>query len=310
MSLSFVFPGQGSQSLGMLQALAESYPLVAQTFEEASDVLGYDMWKLSQEGPEEELNRTAKTQPALLAAGTAVARVWATQGGARALLCAGHSLGEYSALVYAGALEFGAALKLVEARGRAMQAAVPPGAGAMAAIIGLDDATVESVCRQAAQGQVVAAANYNAPSQVVIAGHAEAVARALGLAKEAKAKRALKLAVSVPSHCELMRSAVEILARQLAAAQLEAPEVAVLHNVDAAPRKTPAEMSEALQEQLYRPVRWVQCVEKIAAEGASVVVECGPGKVLTGLNKRIAKAPAYFCVQDPKSLDEALQAIA
>jgi [acyl-carrier-protein] S-malonyltransferase len=288
----------------MLKDLAGSFDTVKQTFEEASDVLGYDMWKLAQEGPEEELNTTERTQPALLTAGVAVSRVWQAQGGAQPIVCAGHSLGEYTALVFAGALDFATGLELVEARGQFMQGAVPQGTGAMAAILGLPDEQVEAVCAEAAQGEVVSPANFNAPGQVVIAGHAAAVDRAIEGAKAAKAKRALKLAVSVPSHCELMRPAVDKLAERLGA--IGTPTVAVIHNVDAHSRSDSAAIADALKEQLYKPVRWVQCMEKIAADGATAIVECGPGKVLVGLNKRIVKEAKHVCVQDAKSLDEAL----
>lgn len=308
MTHAFVFPGQGSQSVGMLAELACVYPLVKQTFEEASDTLGYDLWKLSQDGPEDDLNQTDKTQPAMLAGGIAAARVWQTQGGTQAGICAGHSLGEYTALVYAGSLDFKDALKLVEARGRYMQEAVPAGEGAMAAVLGLDDEQVIAICDSVAQGEVLSAANFNSPGQVVIAGQSAAVARAVEASKQAGAKRALLLAVSVPSHCELMRPAEQRLREDLAALLLEIPEIPVIHNVDAAARDSAEAIGEALCEQLYRPVRWVDCVSHIA-QTAETLVECGPGKVLSGLNKRINKQLQTLNILDPKSLDKALEVL-
>jgi [acyl-carrier-protein] S-malonyltransferase len=292
----------------MLAELAEVYPLVRQTFEEASDVLHRDLWQLAQQGPEEDLNRTDLTQPAMLAAGMAVARVWAAQGGEPAMLCAGHSLGEYTALVYSGALAFGEAISLVAARGRFMQEAVPPGSGAMAAILGLDDEQVRAVCAKAAQDQVVSAANFNAPGQVVVAGHSAAVDRAVAQAKAAGAKRAVKLAVSVPSHCELMRPAEARLRERLDSAEIQMPDIPVIHNVDVAVQPDTAAIHRALGEQLHQPVRWVDSVRKLAEEGIHTIIECGPGKVLTGLNKRIAKNLECLCVADAKSLEQALGA--
>ncbi len=309
MNIAFVFPGQGSQSVGMLADLAAVYPVIKHSFEEASDALGLDLWKLSQQGPEEELNRTEHTQPALLAAGVAVSRLWREQNGAPARLCAGHSLGEYTALVHAGALDFAEALRLVAARGRFMQEAVPAGQGAMAALLGLDDETVRRVCAEVARDQVVSAANYNAPGQVVVAGHSEAVERALEKAREAGARRAVKLAVSVPSHCELMRPAERRLSAELENTPLHAPSLPVIHNVDAEARTDATGIRRALGEQLYQPVRWVDCVRSMAEREVQVLIECGPGKVLTGLTKRIVKGLDSLAVHDCRSLDTALNTV-
>ncbi|NIR32370.1 MAG: ACP S-malonyltransferase [Gammaproteobacteria bacterium] len=307
MKLGLVFPGQGSQSVGMLADLAATYPQVQATFGEASEVLGYDLWSLVRDGPETTLNETERTQPAMLAAGVAVWRVWNSSGGASPAVAAGHSLGEYTALVCTGALEFAHAVELVAERGRLMQAAVPAGEGAMAAVLGLPDERVREVCEAAAQGEVVAPANFNAPGQVVIAGHAGAVERALTLAREAGAKRAVKLAVSVPSHCNLMRPAAERLAERLDATVLAAPSAAVLHNVDAAPHEDAAELRAALREQLYNPVRWVDTIQRMAQEGVDTVIECGPGKVLAGLVKRIDRRITALPLPDAKTLEAALE---
>lgn len=306
LSLAIVFPGQGSQSPGMLSELAASYPLVNETFAEASDVLGYDLWTLTQDGPEEELNRTDKTQPAMLAAGVAVWRVWQHAGGAVPGVLAGHSLGEYSALVCAGALEFSEAISLVEERGRCMQSAVPAGVGAMAAILGLDDATVTDVCYRAAAGEVVSPVNFNSPGQVVIAGNAAAVERAIVLAKEAGAKRALPLAVSVPSHCALMQPAAEQFAERLAQTTISTPAIAVMQNVDAAIHEQPDVIRENLAKQLYCPVQWVLSVQHLSGQGVTRIVEAGPGKVLAGLCKRIDKSIASASIFDSASLAAAL----
>lgn len=308
-SFSIVFPGQGSQSVGMLAELAAAHPLVRQTFEEASQAVGVDLWKMSQEGPEEELNRTRHTQPAMLAAGVAVWRVWSGQGGPTPAVTAGHSLGEYSALVAAGALEFAAAAQLVARRGEFMQEAVPAGAGAMAAVLGLDDEAVIELCARAAQGAVVEAVNFNSPGQVVIAGDSAAVERAVALAKEAGAKRALLLPVSVPSHCALMRPAAERLAGELDGVELAAPRLPVLHNVDVAEAADAAAIRDKLTRQLYSPVRWVETVREIAGRGVGLVIEAGPGKVLTGLSKRIDKRLEAVAVFDPAGLEKALEAI-
>ena len=305
-TLAIVFPGQGSQSIGMLSGLAASYPLVNETFTQASDVLGYDLWKLSQDGPKDELNRTDRTQPAMLAAGVAVWRVWQQENGALPGVMAGHSLGEYSALVCAGAMEFSDAVSLVEGRGRCMQSAVPAGVGAMAAILGLDDETVADVCNRAAESEVVSPVNFNSPGQVVIAGNADAVQRAIGLAKEAGAKRALPLAVSVPSHCSLMQPAAEQFAERLAQTSIGTPSIPVIQNVDAARHDQPDAIRENLEKQLYRPVQWVLSVQNMGGQGVTRIVEAGPGKVLAGLCKRIDKSIASAAVFDPASLAAAL----
>ena len=301
-----VFPGQGSQSVGMLSALAQTFTLVSETFREASDTLGYDLWKLVMVGPEAELNRTDRTQPAMLAAGVAVWRIWQAQGGKRPALMAGHSLGEYTALVCADALVFTDAIALVAERGRCMQEAVPAGSGAMAAILGLEDAQVVDVCAGAAEGHVVAAVNFNSPGQVVIAGDAAAVQRAMELAKAAGAKRALPLPVSVPSHCELMRPAAERFAGQLQRTVIKPPAIPVIQNVDVMVHESPDAIREALKQQLYSPVQWVKTVEKMREEGIQRVIEAGPGKVLAGLCKRINKELEAVAVYDPDSLNAAL----
>ncbi|WP_297527002.1 ACP S-malonyltransferase [Thiohalobacter sp.] len=306
--MATVFPGQGSQSVGMLAALAEAWPQVQETFAEASEVLGEDLWALVQQGPAEALNRTDRTQPAMLAAGVAVWRVWQAAGGPMPVAMAGHSLGEYSALVAADTLPFADAVKVVEARARAMQEAVPEGTGAMAAILGLDDDQVRALCEAEAQGQVLEPVNFNSPGQVVIAGHAEAVARATAAAKAAGARRALVLPVSVPSHCTLMAPAAERLAEVLAGVKIIKPRIPVLHNVDVATHDDPDGIREALRLQLHSPVRWVETIRALAAGGASTVIELGPGKVLTGLNKRIDRQLQALAVEDPDSLAAALQA--
>lgn len=305
-TLAIVFPGQGSQAVGMLSELAASYPLVNETFAQASDVLGYDLWKLTRDGPEDELNETDRTQPAMLAAGVAVWRVWQQAGGAVPGVMAGHSLGEYTALVCAGAMDFADAISLVEQRGRYMQSAVPAGVGAMAAILGLDDATVADVCNRAAAGEVVSPVNFNSPGQVVIAGNADAVQRAIGLAKETGAKRALPLAVSVPSHCALMQSAAEQLAERLAQTGISTPSIPVIQNVDAARHDQPNAIRDNLKKQLYSPVQWVLTVQNMGGQGVTRIVEAGPGKVLAGLCKRIDKSIASAAVFDPDSLSAAL----
>lgn len=306
-SLALVFPGQGSQHLGMLRELAERYSVVRTTFEEAADALGYDLWHVVQEGPAEALNATACTQPALLTSSVAVWRVWQELEGPRPIAMAGHSLGEYSAMVCAGALSFAEGVRLVKLRGEAMQEAVPAGQGAMAAVLGLDDSAVENACRDAAQGEVVAAVNYNAPGQVVVAGQATAVERAITLCQEAGAKRAMPLPVSVPSHCALMKPAAERLAEAMAALEFKAPRYTVIQNVDAQAHADVDTLRTRLIEQLYRPVRWTACIEAMVAQGAQVFIECGPGKVLTGLNKRIARGTKGLAVNDPDSLSAALE---
>jgi [acyl-carrier-protein] S-malonyltransferase len=310
MTFAFVFPGQGSQSVGMLSALASAEPLVQETFAEASEVLGYDLWKLCQEGPEELLGSTERTQPAMLAAGVATWRVWRKHGGGLPAAMAGHSLGEYSALVASGALDFKTAATLVQFRGQAMQAAVPAGQGAMAAILGAEDADVEAACAEAAQGEVVQAANFNSPGQIVIAGAASAVDRAIELVKERGAKRAIKLPVSVPSHSTMMAPAAEKLAQRLSQTHFDAPQVRDIYTVDVRKHGDAGSIREALVQQLVKPVRWTQTIQAIVASGARVIVECGPGRVLTGLNRRIEKNKeiAMLAIEDGDSLQAALQA--
>lgn len=308
MTFAFVFPGQGSQSVGMLSQLAGSEPLVQETFAEASEVLGYDLWQLCQQGPEESLGATERTQPAMLTAGVATWRVWRKHGGPMPSAMAGHSLGEYSALVCSGALDFKTAVALVQFRGQAMQAAVPAGQGAMAAILGLDDADVEAACAEAAQGEVVQAANFNSPGQVVIAGGAAAVDRAIEVLKSKGAKRAIKLPVSVPSHSALMQPAAERFAEKLKSIQFAQPQVKDIYTVDVRTHQDAAGIREALVQQLVKPVRWTETVRAILGGGAKVLVECGPGKVLTGLNRRIEKNKdiAMLAIEDSESLQQAL----
>lgn len=304
---AFVFPGQGSQTLGMLADLATQYPIVEATFSEASSVLGYDLWQLVQQGPAEELNKTWQTQPALLAASVAIFRVWQQQGGKAPAIMAGHSLGEYSALVCAGVLAFQAAIRLVELRGKLMQEAVPEGTGAMSAIIGLDNAAIAKACEESAQGQVVSPVNFNSPGQVVIAGNKEAVERAGAACKAAGAKRALPLPVSVPSHCALMKPAADKLAIALQEITFSAPQVPVVNNVDVRTETDPEALRSALVRQLYSPVRWTESVEFMAAQGVTLLLEVGPGKVLTGLTKRIVDTLTAAAVNDAASLTAALE---
>jgi [acyl-carrier-protein] S-malonyltransferase len=303
MHLAFVFPGQGSQSVGMLAALAAEYPEVTATFEEASEVVGYDLWDLTQRGPEEQLNRTQHTQPAMLAAGVAVWRVWQHRQGETPLVMAGHSLGEYTALVCTGSLRFDSAVALVAERDRLMVEAVPEGQGAMAAVLGLDLTKVVEICEAAAQGEVVEAANLNA-RQVVIAGHAAAVERAIGLARQMGAKRAMRLADSIP--CSLMRPAAERLAKSLERVEIGAPMIPVIQNTDAQAHQDPVAIREALIEQLYRPVRWTAIMQRLADQHIDMLVEAGPGKVLTGLAKRTLPGAKAYPVFDPETLDQAL----
>lgn len=306
MSLAFVFPGQGSQTVGMLKDLAENFSEVNSTFQEASDALGYDLWSLIQEGPADKLNSTDVTQPAMLASGVATWRVWQAKGGAIPQIMAGHSLGEYTALVCAGSLDFIDAVKLVSQRGKFMMKAVPAGTGAMAAILGMDDAAVRQVCLDAADGDVLEAVNYNSPGQVVVAGHKSAIERVTVLAKEKGAKRALVLPVSVPSHCALMQPAAEQLAEVLAGITIAAPSIPVLNNVDVVAAETEASIKDALKRQLFSPVRWVETIEKMSADGVDKVIECGPGKVLVGLNKRINKLMASAALIDAASIEAEL----
>jgi len=306
---AFVFPGQGSQSVGMLGTLAGTEPGVVETFREASEVLGYDLWSLCQAGPEPDLNATERTQPAMLTAGVAAWRAWRAHGGPEPAVMAGHSLGEITALVCAGALQFGDAVALVQFRGRAMQEAVPMGVGAMAAIIGLADAEVEAACAESAAGEVVVAANYNSPGQVVIAGHAGAVGRASEACKARGAARAVPLPVSGPFHSPLMRPAAEQLRERLASVEVEAPRLPVLA-FDAGRHDSPAAIRDGLYRQLFNPVRWSAIMKAIIDGGATHVVEAGPGKVLAGLARRAegGRGLAVFTVDAPESLAKALAA--
>lgn len=308
---AMVFPGQGSQSVGMLAELAEQFPVVTETFKQASDVLGYDLWALTQQGPAEELNKTWQTQPALLAASVAIYRIWQQQySDLKPEVMAGHSLGEYSALVCAGVIDFEDAIQLVELRGKLMQQAVPEGAGAMYAIIGLDNETIINACKTAEQGEVVSAVNFNSPGQVVIAGSKDAVERAAAACKEAGAKRALPLSVSVPSHCALMKPAADQLAVSLESVAVKAPSIAVINNVDVKTENGADAIRTALVRQLYSPVRWTETVEKMAAQGIEVLIEMGPGKVLTGLTGRIVKELSAQAVNDVKSLEAVKELLA
>lgn len=303
---AIAFPGQGSQSVGMLAEIASVYPVVKATFDEASQVLGYDLFTLVMEGPAEELNKTWRTQPALLTSSVALWRVWQELGAPAPAVMAGHSLGEYSALVCSGAMAFADAVKLVELRGLAMQEAVPEGVGAMAAIIGLDNESIAANCEKAAQGQVVSPVNFNSPGQVVIAGHKEAVERANVLMKESGAKRALPLPVSVPSHCALMHPAAEKLAAALQLVEIQNPSIPVINNVDVTAETDAARIKDALVRQLFSPVRWTEIVENMAKTGIEFEVEMGPGKVLSGLAKRIDKRVDGAAINDTASLQEIL----
>ena len=311
-STAFVFPGQGSQKVGMLAAAGAAFPSVAETFAEASDALGYNVWELVQNGEQDALNLTETTQPVLLTASVALWRAYLSAGGHKPAQMAGHSLGEFSALVCAGALQFADAVKLVRQRGSFMQTAVPVGEGAMAAIIGLDDDVINATCQQvqASGAGVVAAVNFNSPGQVVIAGHTAAVEVAIDALKEAGAKRAMPLPVSAPFHTELMKPAGEKLAVALADIDISTPAIPVVHNVHARTEQSPERIRELLVEQIYSPVRWTGCVQAMVAAGAHNVVECGPGKVLSGLNRRIDKSLMSFSLEEPESLNQTVAELA
>ena len=308
MKFAFVFPGQGSQSVGMMQSFAES-KAVRGVFAEASDALKQDLWKLVEEGPADVLNSTVNTQPVMLTAGYAAYRAWRDAGGAEPALVAGHSLGEYTALVVSGALAFRDALPLVRFRAQAMQEAVPAGEGAMAAILGLEDDMVHAACSEAAQGQVVEAVNFNAPSQVVIAGHRPAVERGTAVAKAKGAKRAVMLPVSAPFHSSLLKPAAARLSVHLGMIGVNSPRIPVVNNVDVAMESDPQRIKDALARQACKPVRWVEVVRSMAGAGVTHVVECGPGRVLAGLTKRIDKNLQGLAITDPQSLAQTLQAI-
>lgn len=304
--LAFVFPGQGSQKVGMLAELAAQHPIIEATYAEASEALGYDLWQLIQDGPQEALNQTERTQPLLLTASVALWRVWNEQNGTQPAIMAGHSLGEWSALVCSGVVEFKDAVKLVQLRGKYMQEAVPAGEGAMAAIIGLDDDSINKACETASEDGVAAAVNFNSPGQVVIAGSAAAVNVAMTLCKEAGAKRALPLAVSAPFHTSLMRPAADRLAAQIEATTFKAPQIPVVHNVNAKTESDPSVIKALMIEQIYTPVLWVDCTKAIIAAGATKAVECGPGKVLTGLCKRIDRSLSGAAIETPSDFEKAL----
>lgn len=303
---AFLFPGQSSQSVGMMQAYGD-LPAIKTTFEEASDLLGQDMWALVQEGPTEALNQTTNTQPIMLTAGVAVYRAWQALGGKKPDFVAGHSLGEYSALVAAEVITFAEALPLVRFRAEAMQSAVPEGVGGIAAILGLESELIQAVCREAAENEVLEAVNLNSPEQTVIAGHKTAVERGMALAKAKGAKRALMLPMSAPSHCALMRPAAEQLAVKLASMTFQAPRICIINNVDVSIETDPEKIKSALVRQLYHPVRWVEVVQSLAAQGVTRAAECGPGKVLTGLNKRIVKEMTIDALISQAALEQLLQ---
>jgi len=308
-NLAFVFPGQGSQKIGMLAELAAANPLVEETFKEASDVLGYDAWKLIQEGEQEDINLTERTQPLLLTASVAIWRLWQQQGGPQPAAMAGHSLGEWSALVCSGVVTFADAVEIVRARGAFMQQAVPVGIGAMAAIMGIDDQIVIDACAEAAQDQIAAAVNFNAPGQVVIAGDAAAVARAVDICKKAGAKRAVELPVSAPFHTSLMRPAADNLSVLVQQKSFSAPQIPVLHNVHAKTEDDPERIKSLMLEQIYKPVLWVDCVNGLSSRGAEILIECGPGRVLNGLSKRIDRSLTSLATDDVASLENALTSV-
>jgi len=304
-----VFPGQGSQSVGMMVDLYDNHQIVKDTFAEAANALGFDLWAMIKNGPAESLNQTQNTQPAMLASGIAVWRLMIDSGVNQPAKLAGHSLGEYSALVASGAMDFSDAIKLVAERGRLMQEAVPEGEGAMAAILGLDDDDVRDVCSRAAESEVAEAVNFNSPGQVVIAGNKAAIERAMELAKEAGAKRALPLPVSAPSHCALMKPAADKLSASLSNISLSLPAIPVIHNVNVSAASNTDELASLLAQQLYSPVRWVETVQSFAADGISLVVEAGPGKVLTGLCKRIDRSINGMGIFDNASFEKFMETL-
>ncbi|ORU93761.1 MAG: malonyl CoA-acyl carrier protein transacylase [Cycloclasticus sp. symbiont of Bathymodiolus heckerae] len=307
--IAIVFPGQGSQAVGMLKDLSDSYAQIKETFDEASAVLGRDLWALAQDGPAEELNKTQNTQPLVLTASIAVWRVLQSKLDISPAYFAGHSLGEYTALVCAGSLSFVDAVKLVEQRAKFMQQAVPEGEGAIAAVLGLSVDDLIAICDEAAQGEVVSAVNFNAPGQVVISGNVAAVGRAIELAKEKGAKRAMQLPMSVPAHCSLMSPAADKLAAVMSGVDFNSPSIPVIHNTDVAQHAEIAEIKEALIQQLHTPVRWIETVEALAGLGVDTIIECGPGKVLAGLNKRIDKSLELYSSGDERSLNKTIEAL-
>ncbi len=306
---AFLFPGQGSQSVGMLLELSKNFQEIIKTYHHASEVLGYDLWRLVQEGPDTLLNQTEKTQPALLAAGVALFRVWQTKQVEMPIFMAGHSLGEYTALVCADSLDYAEAISLVALRGELMQQAVPEGKGGMAAIVGLTDAQILQICEQAAQGNVLSPANFNAIGQTVLAGEISAIERAIVLAKKAEAKIAKQIPVSVPSHCVLMKPAADRLAQHIKKIAFQNPKIPVIHNVDVVSYEDTDSIRSALVRQLYHPVRWVETIQTLAKQGVSRFVECGPGKVLAGLNKRIVPDLPIFSISSLESLEQALEKV-
>lgn len=308
--LAFLFPGQGSQKVGMLSELASEHSVVEETFSEASSVLSYDLWSLVQSGPQEELNLTERTQPMLLAASVAIWRIWEAQSSVRPDFMAGHSLGEWSALVCSGVVDFKDAIRLVQLRGKYMQEAVPTGVGSMAAIIGLDDESILAACDESAKGEVVSAVNFNSPGQVVIAGHVGAVERACELCTAKGAKKAMPLAVSAPFHSALLKPAADRLAADLADIQFSVPNIPIVHNINAKTEADPDAIKRAMIEQIYHPVLWVSCVSTLLESGVNFSVECGPGKVLSGLNKRIDRSLVSFATETSDALKDALTSMA
>ena len=304
---AIVFPGQGSQSVGMMTSLHEDYPVTKEYFDEASSILGYDLWEKVTTGPESELNQTAMTQPALLVAGYSTWKVWQTEVETKPSVLAGHSLGEYTALVCAGVIQFSDAVKLVAERGKCMQEAVPEGEGAMAALLGLEDEVISEICNEVSSDQIVSPANFNSPGQIVIAGNKQAVEKAIEQAKEAGAKRALLLPVSVPSHCALMTDAAEKFSAFMNETNFNDAVIPVIQNVDAQERTEAEKIKEIILQQLYLPVRWVDVVKNIIAKDIDTIIECGPGKVLSGLNKRIERSLNIHCLQDKTSINKAME---